>query len=112
MAVTSIRRTQDPLVAAALPGFNVVAVAILLGAILIGGNVYHRVALVLGWGCCAYAVLIMAFLQTDANIVNASMINVITLIVLGLIVLTAGLYGKVGTAEAARAEEAAPHGGR
>jgi len=37
MAVTSIRRTQDPLVAAALPGFNVVAVAILLGAILIGG---------------------------------------------------------------------------
>ena len=86
--------------------------AILLAAILIGGNVYHRVALVLGWGCCAYAVLIMAFLQTDANIVNASMINVITLIVLGLIVLTAGLYGKVGTAEAARAEEVAPHGGR
>jgi regulator of protease activity HflC (stomatin/prohibitin superfamily) len=37
MAVTSIRRTQDPLVAAALPGFNVIAVAILMGAILIGG---------------------------------------------------------------------------
>jgi len=38
MAVTSIRRTQDPLVSAAMPGFNVVAVAVLIGAILIGGT--------------------------------------------------------------------------
>ena len=83
--------------------------AILLAAILLGGNVYHRVALVLGWGLCAYAMLTMAFLQTDANVVNASMINVITLTALGLIVLTAGLYGKVGTAEDARAESAAAH---
>jgi hypothetical protein len=86
--------------------------AILLAAILLGGNTYHRVALVLGWGICGYAMLTMAFLQTDANVVNASMINVIVLTVLGLIVLTAGLYGKVGTAAAARAEDDAAHTGR
>jgi regulator of protease activity HflC (stomatin/prohibitin superfamily) len=37
MAVTSIRRTQDPLVSAAMPGFNVVGAAILIGSIVIGG---------------------------------------------------------------------------
>jgi len=37
MAVTSVRRTQDSLAIAAVPGFNVVAVAILLASIVIGG---------------------------------------------------------------------------
>ena len=37
MAGTSIRRSQDPLVSAAMPAFNVVAVAILLGSLVIGG---------------------------------------------------------------------------
>jgi hypothetical protein len=69
---------------------------LLLASIVIGGNVYHRIALVLGWSLCVYGVAVMAFLRTDANVVNASMVNVITLLVLGLVVLTAGLYGKVG----------------
>ena len=86
--------------------------AILLAAILLGGNVYHRVTMALGWGICGYALLVMAFLQTDANVTNASMINVITLAVLGLILLTAGLYGKVGDPKAAEAEQAAAHGPR
>jgi regulator of protease activity HflC (stomatin/prohibitin superfamily) len=37
MAVTSVRRTQDSIAIAAVPGFNVVAVAILLASIVIGG---------------------------------------------------------------------------
>ena len=37
MAVTSVRRTQDPVAIGAVPGFNVVAVAILLASIVIGG---------------------------------------------------------------------------
>jgi len=37
MAVTSVRRTQDSIAIAAVPGFNVVAVAILLASIIIGG---------------------------------------------------------------------------
>lgn len=69
---------------------------LIVAATLLGGNVHHAVTLVVGWAMCGLAVLIMATMQTDANVVHASMINVIVLLVLGLITLTAGLYGKVG----------------
>jgi hypothetical protein len=85
---------------------------ILLVAVLLGGNLCHRVALVLGWGLCGLGVLIMAFLQTDANVLNASMANVIVTIILGLVSLTAGLYGKVGSRDAARTEQDAAHATR
>jgi hypothetical protein len=71
--------------------------AVLLVALLLGRNAYHHVAIVLGYGICGYSMLVMAFLQTDANVVNASMANVIAQTLIGLIVLTAGLYAKVGT---------------
>jgi uncharacterized membrane protein len=74
-------------------------------AALRGGNRHHQVSLVTGWIMCGLAVVVMATMQTDANALNASMINVLVLLVLGLVVLTAGLYGKVGSAEAARTEQ-------
>lgn len=73
----------------------------LLAVVLIGGNTYHRAALVLGWGLCGFAMVVMTMIQTDANVFNVSMINVVVLVVLGLIVLTAGLYSKVGESDAA-----------
>jgi hypothetical protein len=82
---------------------------IVVAATLAGGNVHHNVTVVTGWAMCAIAVLIMTTMQTDANAVDASMINVIVLLILGLVTLTAGLYGKVGSHEAARAEAAAEH---
>jgi hypothetical protein len=82
---------------------------VIVGAALIGGNVHHQVDVVLGWGICGVAVLLMAIMQTDANVLNASMINVLALLIVGLVVLTAGLYGKVGSGQAARAEQAAAH---
>ena len=82
---------------------------VIVAATLIGGNVHHQVTLVVGWIMCGVAVLIMATLQTDANALHASMINVIVLLVLGVVVLVAGLYGKVGSRQAARAEEEAAH---
>jgi hypothetical protein len=85
---------------------------VLLAVVVIGGNVYHRVTLVLGWGLCGFAMVVMAMIQTDANVFNVSMINVITLVVLGLIALIAGLYGRVGTAETAGSEETAAHAAR
>ncbi|MEU4237805.1 DUF4383 domain-containing protein [Actinoplanes sp. NPDC026619] len=88
--------------------YTIVGVLLLL-AVLVGGNLYHHVALVLGWGLCGLAMLVMAFIQTDANVLNASMINVIVTIVLGVVALVGGLYGKVGSRDAARAEEAAAH---
>ncbi|MGX6606906.1 DUF4383 domain-containing protein [Micromonosporaceae bacterium Da 78-11] len=85
---------------------------VILAVVLIGGNVYHRVALVLGWGVCGFAMVVMTMIQTDANVFNVSMANVIVLGLLGLIVLTAGLYGKVGSPDAGRAEQSAAHGSR
>jgi hypothetical protein len=85
---------------------------LLVAAVLIGGNVYHQVALVLGWGLCGLGILIMAFLQTDANALNASMSNVMVTILVGLVTLTGGLYGKVGSPRAARTEAVASHGPR
>ncbi len=83
--------------------------AILLASILLGGNIYHRVAVVLGWGLCGYAMLVMAFLQTDANVTNASMVNVIIMALFGLVLLTAGLYGKVGDPHASDDARALTH---
>jgi hypothetical protein len=82
---------------------------IVVAATVLGGNLHHNVTLVAGWAMCGLAVLIMATMQTDANVVHASMINVIVLLILGLVTLTAGLYGKVGSREAARNEEATAH---
>jgi hypothetical protein len=78
-------------------------------ATLLGGNLHHRINLVAGWGLLGIAMLIMATLQTDANALDASMVNVLVLLILGLVTLVAGLYGKIGTAQAARAEETAVH---
>ena len=69
---------------------------VLLAAVLLGRNLYPHVTVVLGWGLAGYAMIMMMVIQTDANVFNVSMINVIVLTVLGLIVLTAGLYGKIG----------------
>ena len=74
---------------------SLLAGAGVLGAALLGGNLHHRINLVLGWALMAYGVAVMAVIQTDANIFNVSMINVIVVMSLGLVVLTGGLYGKV-----------------
>jgi hypothetical protein len=82
---------------------------LVVAATLLGGNLHHRVNLVAGWGLLGIAMLIMATLQTDANALDASMVNVLVLLIAGLVTLVAGLYGKIGTAQAARTEEAAVH---
>jgi hypothetical protein len=82
---------------------------IVLAAAVVGGNVHHRVNLVLGWGIAGLAMVVMTMIQTDANVLNVSMVNVIVLTLLGLVLLTAGLYGRVGSRQAARDEEAAHH---
>ena len=56
------------------------------------------------------AVLQLIVLQTDANVLNASMVNVIVLLILGLVVLTAALYGKVAVGGESRVDAAATSG--
>jgi hypothetical protein len=82
-----------------------------LGAAVAGGNLHHRGNLILGWGLCGFAMVVMALIQTDANVFNVSMVNVIVLTGLGLVLLIAGLYGKVGsTGSSESATPASPQG--
>lgn len=84
--------------------------AVVLLATLVGRNVDRLVNL---WGGTAFLVagtLMMALVETDANVLNFSIITSIASYVIGLLLLAAGLYGKVGTSEQAAAEEAFRHG--
>ncbi len=74
--------------------------ALLLGVVLaavalIGGNVHHFGALYLGWGLLGLAIAGLCVLQTTVNVFNLSVVNIVVYIVIGLVVLLAGLYGKV-----------------
>jgi hypothetical protein len=86
----------------------VLAGLLALAATVAGGNLNHRINLVLGWGLCGFAMVVMAFLQTSANVFNVSMVNVIVVTLLGLVLLTAGLYGKVGPSGSSGSAAPAP----
>ena len=74
---------------------SVVIGAVLVAAAAIGGSVHHRVSSGGGWVLMVLGVFGLAVLQTDVNVFNYSVVNIIVLLVTGLFVLTAGLYGKV-----------------
>ncbi|MFI5493028.1 DUF4383 domain-containing protein [Actinoplanes sp. NPDC051859] len=80
-----------------------------LAAVVRGGNVHHHVNLVLGYVLMGVAMVLLALIQTDANVLNISMVNVIVLSLLGVVILTAALYGKVGDDEAAHTENERAH---
>jgi hypothetical protein len=72
-----------------------VAGVVVLAAAAVGGNVHHHVSLVLGWALMGFAMLVMTMIQTDANVLNVSMVNVVVVALCGLVLVVAGLYGKV-----------------
>jgi hypothetical protein len=80
--------------------------AVLLIGAVIGGNLEHMINLGAGGVFILVGLVMMTLMQTDANILNFSMVNSIVSFVFGLLVLTAGLYDKVGTHEDVEAEEA------
>lgn len=89
---------------------SLAAGAVVLLATLIGRNLDRVVNL---WGGAAFLIagtLMMALIDTDANLLNFSVATTVASYTIGLLLLAAGLYGKVGTAEQAAAEEAFRHG--
>lgn len=72
----------------------VVGIALLVGA-AIGGNVSAALNLVTGVLFLLSGLANLAFLRTSANILNFSMANVIFSFVVGLLLLSFGLYGRV-----------------
>ncbi len=96
------------------PAFSVLSIIAglaVLGAAVIGRNLFAYVNLTAGIVFQVAGMAMMALLQTDANILAFSMITCIMSFIFGMILLAAGLYGKVGTDEEHAAEEAFRHAG-
>ncbi|MER7330362.1 MULTISPECIES: DUF4383 domain-containing protein [unclassified Micromonospora] len=81
-------------------GFSLLSA--LLGAAVLAGTVIGRNIDVMINQWLAYAIMVvslagLAFIQTEANIFNFNIITVIVLMVVSLVLLMVGMYGKVGT---------------
>jgi hypothetical protein len=68
---------------------------LLLLAVVIGRNVDARFNLFFGGALMFIGLVSLAVMRTDANFLNFRMPNVVIAFLLGTLLLTAGLYGKV-----------------
>ncbi|MFU8870762.1 DUF4383 domain-containing protein [Micromonospora sp. SL4-19] len=83
-------------------GFSLLSIvfgAVILLGFAIGRNVDVAINQWLAYVLMVLGLAGLAFLRTDANIFNFSMMTVIVVLVLGLVLLMTGMYGKVGTTE-------------
>jgi hypothetical protein len=90
---------------------SIVAGVMILLAVFVGRGLYYVMGV---WGGVAFMVVgaaMLSLMHTDLNVLNFSMATVIVSFVIGLLLFSAGLYGRSGSPAAARAEEAARHGG-
>ncbi|MBB5870451.1 hypothetical protein F4553_003830 [Allocatelliglobosispora scoriae] len=71
---------------------------LLLLAVVIGRNVDARFNMVFGGALMFIGIASLAVMRTDANYLNFAMANVVIAFLLGSVLLTAGLYGKVSRA--------------
>jgi hypothetical protein len=90
---------------------SVVYGAVLLVGAVIGGNVEHMINLGAGLVFILVGLFMMTVMETDVNILNFSMVNSIVSFIFGMLVLTAGLYDKVGSSDDVAAEERFRHQG-
>ncbi|MET7836626.1 protein of unknown function (DUF4383) [Micromonospora sediminicola] len=73
-----------------------IGVVILVGT-AIGRNLDVAINQWLAYTLMAIGLAALAFIQTDANILNFSIMTVIVVLTLALVLLMVGMYGKVGT---------------
>jgi len=88
----------------------VVGAVVLLGA-LVGGNLDRLINLVGGIVFLSAGLIMLTVERTDANILNFTVATCIVSFLIGLVLLAAGLYGRVGSTDQQHAEEAYRHGG-
>lgn len=89
----------------------VVGAVVILGA-LIGGNLAHYLFLFGGGVFWLAGLVMLLLLKTDANFLNFTVATCIVSFLIGTLLVLAGLYGKSGSAEAAKAEDEFRHSGR
>jgi len=105
---------QDGVLGIRLNGAGTV-VALTLGAAsiagaVLGGNAGRWIHLVAGIGLLVLGMASLALLRSDANLLGFSMTTCIVSFLLGLALLTCGLYEQVGPAERQEVEEQFRHG--
>lgn len=95
--------------------FSVLSIAVgaivLLGS-LIGGNLAHYLNLIAGAVFWLAGLVMLLLLETDANFLNFEVATCVVSFLVGTLLVLAGLYGKRGTEEEERAEDAFRHSGR
>jgi hypothetical protein len=92
--------------------FSILSIAggiVMLAAVVIGRNIDHYMEIGAGFVFMLAGLVMLALLQTNANFLGFSMVNVIVSFVLGMVVFAAGLYGKTGSDRDVAAEEAYRH---
>jgi len=89
---------------------SIVAGAVVVVANIIGRNLAHHVNQAAAVVFIVVGMVMLLLLRTSANFFAFSMVNVVVTFILALVVGTASLYDRAGSAEAANAEEAFRHG--
>ena len=89
----------------------IVGAIVVLGA-FIGRNIDHFINLVAGLVFLVAGMVMLALLNTELNLLNFHVATCTVSFVIGLVLFTAGLYGKVSGRGEAVAEERFRHGGR
>ena len=84
---------------------------VVLIATVVGRNLDAKVYQYIGWALVVIAVYELATNRTDANFLDFTVSTVIVTIIVGLTLIMAALYSKVGSEEDAHAEQLAAHGG-
>lgn len=90
---------------------SVIMGAVVLSGAVIGGNYDRMVNLIGGTVFLVAGIVMLTVLQTDLNLLNFTVATCVVSFLIGLTMLTTGLYGQVGTHEQKHAEEAFRHGG-
>ena len=95
------------------PAFS--ALSIIVGAVVLAGAVYGRNVdhFINLWGGAAFllaGIVMLTVLRTELNILNFAVRNSIVSFLIGLVMMIAGLYGKIGTPEYQQVEDEFRHG--
>jgi len=83
-------------------GFSLLSIvlgAVILLGVVIGRNLDVAINQWLSYALMVLGLAELAFVQTDANIFNFSIMTVVVVLTLAMVLLMAGMYGKVGTDE-------------
>jgi Domain of unknown function (DUF4383) len=94
-------------------GFAILSIVvglIVLSAAFIGGKASEWTNMIAAIVFLVAGITMMALMQTDLNLLGFTMTTCIVSFVIGLVLFTAALYGKTGTADDIRKEEAFRHG--